>query len=77
MKLMLSLVGYSTLAVLRSEDYRVLIGVIICIGWMGVEHIVFRADSVDIDISLSIMSSCLEYLLNHLADFDQIGMGIW
>ena len=40
------------------------------------EHIVFRSDSVDIDINVSIMSSCFEYLLNHLADFDQIGMGI-
>ena len=76
MKLMLSLVGYLTLNVLLSEDHRLLIGVIICIGWMGVEHIVFRADSVDNDISVSIMSSCFEYLLSHLADFDQIGMGI-
>ena len=77
MKLMLSLVGYLTLTVLQSEDYRVLIGVIICISWKGVEHIVFHANSVDIDISVSKMSSCFEYFLDHLADFDQIGMGIW
>ena len=41
------------------------------------EHIiVFHADSVDHGISVNIMSSYFEYLLNHLADFDQIGMGI-